>query len=71
MRGSQSHQVPQVPLPQMLPVNRVIRVKPAPIGAQAMARISQTLIRQISAMAAYSAISANTNRLIQALGTWM
>ncbi|KAG1277253.1 hypothetical protein G6F64_014735 [Rhizopus arrhizus] len=71
MRGSQSHQVPQVPLPQMLPVSRVIRVKPAPIGAQAMARISQTLIRQIRAMAAYSAISANTNRLIQALGTWM
>ena len=42
-----------------------------PLAALAMARISQTLIRQISAMAAYSAISANTNRLIQALGTWM
>ena len=50
---------------------RLASVHLAEFGAQAMARISQTLIRQISAIAAYSAISANTNRLIQALGTWM
>ncbi|MNN81482.1 hypothetical protein D3C81_1983130 [compost metagenome] len=50
-RGSQSHHVPHIGLPQMLPVSRVIRVKAAPIGAQAMARISHSLMRQISAMA--------------------
>src|SRR3546814_2678970 len=69
-RGSQSHQVPHIGLPQIEPVARVIRVKPAPIGAQAMARISHSLIRQTSAIAAYTAISPNTARLIHALGTW-
>jgi len=70
-RGSQSHQVPHIGLPQMEPVARVTTVKPAPIGAQAMASTSHSLIRQTRAMAAYSAISANTNMLIQAEGTWM
>ena len=70
-RGSQSHQVPHIGLPQMEPVARVTRVKPAPIGAQAIARISHSLIRQTRAMAAYSAISANTAMLIHAAGTWM
>src|SRR3546814_4107908 len=63
-RGSQSHQVPHIGLPQIEPVARVIRVKPAPIGAQAMARISHSLIRQTRAIAAYTAISPNTARLI-------
>ena len=40
-------------------------------GAQAIARISHSLIRQISAIAEYTAISANTSMLIQAEGTWM
>src|SRR3546814_8969622 len=62
--------VPHIGLPQIEPVARVIRVKPAPIGAQAMARISHSLIRQTSAIAAYTAISPNTARLIHALGTW-
>ena len=69
-RGSQSHQVPHIGLPQMLPVARVITVKAAPIGAQAIARISHSLIRHTSAIAPYSAISANIARLIHALGTW-
>ena len=50
-RGSQSHQVPHIGLPQMLPVARVMTVNAAPIGAQAMARISHNLIRQTRAMA--------------------
>ena len=49
----------------------VIRVKAAPIGAQAMARISHSLMRQTRAMAAYSAIRPKTAMLIHALGTWM
>ena len=70
-RGSQSHHVPHIGLPHRLPVSRVIAVKAAPIGAQAIASTSHSLIRQTSAMAEYSAINANTNRLIHALGTWM
>src|SRR3546814_5901554 len=68
-RGSQSHHVPHIGLPQIEPVSRVIRVNAAPIGAQAIARISHSLIRQTSAIVAYSAISANTAMLIHAAGT--
>src|SRR5690606_18950933 len=50
-RGSQSHQVPHIGLPQVVPVARVTKVNPAPIGAQAMARISHSLIRHTSAIA--------------------
>src|SRR5688572_6349335 len=70
-RGSQSHHVPHIGLPQIDPVSRVMRVNAAPIGAQAIARISHSLIRHTCAITAYTAISAYTAMLIHALGTWM
>jgi hypothetical protein len=39
-------------LPQIEPVASVTTVKAAPMGAQAIARISHSLIRQTSAIAA-------------------
>ena len=50
-RGSQSHQVPHIGLPQIEPVARVTSVNAAPMGAQAIARTSHSLIRQTRAMA--------------------
>ncbi len=52
-------------------VCEILAMACAPIGAQAIARISHTLMRQISAIAAYTAINPKTNKLIHALGTWM
>ena len=68
-RGSQSHHVPHIGRPQIEPVAKVMRVKAAPVGAHAIAKISHSLIRQISAMAEYSAISAKAAMLIHAAGT--
>ena len=56
-RGSQSHQVPHIGRPQIEPVARVITVNAAPIGAQAIASTSHSLIRQTSAMPACTAIT--------------
>ena len=42
----------------------------APIGALAMARISEILMRQTRAMKAFTAMNRYANMLIHALGTW-
>ena len=57
MRASQTHQVPQVGLPQMAPVTRAIKVRAAPMGAQAFMATSAIFIFQIRLTAPASAIT--------------
>src|SRR5487761_2031603 len=68
-RASQVHQVPQVGLPQIEPVTKVIKVNAAPIGALAIASTSDNFIRHTRAMNPFAAMNRYANRLIHALGT--
>ena len=55
-RASQVHQVPHIGLPQIAPVSSVTAVNMAPTGALVMARISEILMRQTTAMNALAAM---------------
>src|SRR5690606_16723898 len=71
MRASQSHQVPQVGLPQIEPVTNARKVKAAPKGAAAFNVIKQTLIRQTKPTRPQKAINKYTACAKNAEGTWI
>ena len=57
-RASQTHHAPHIGFPQSDPVTRARKVNDAPMGAQATATASATLIRQMRPTAAAPAIAA-------------
>ena len=58
-------------MPQTAPLIRVTAVNNAPIGAEAMASSSHSLMRQTSAITLWMAMITKIDMLIQAAGTWM
>ena len=56
-RASQTHQVPQVGLPQNEPVHSAMKVNSAPVGASALAIMCESRVLNARPMAAQNAIT--------------
>ena len=68
-RASHTHHVPQIGLPQIEPVTRVIKANPAPIGAAATAKTYEILVLHTKQEKLQIAIKVYIPRLIHAAGT--
>ena len=68
-RASQTHQVPQVGLPQTAPVNRARKVSQSPTGATAFTNTSASFMRQTRVTTAATAIMMYADWARNAAGT--